>query len=455
MRAVVSVAAIAAVSAVIHGLDEIAPILGLGSLYLFAVVPIAIAWGLAYAILASILSFLAFNFFFLPPLYTFTLAETSNWVALAVYLVTAIVVSELAARARRRAAEAEQRGREEALLADVATAFLQGRATISDLEGLEGRIAEILKAESARIELGPQREPPPGESPFELKAGGNRVGTLYLREGAEPSLVIRRRFLPALASLLAVAVERERLAREAVEAEALRRSDTIKTAVLQAVSHDLRSPLTAVVTAVETLRSPSLRLQPDDREALLDTIATEAGRLGRLVRDLLDLSRLQAGAARSNREIWTVDELVGQALADLGPDGERVRVTLPTDLPPVATDAAQLRRVLANLIENALKFSPEQERVTVRATATRKEVIVRVVDCGPGIDQSKLDQVFEPFWRADTTGRVGGSGVGLAIAKGFTEANGGRIWAESRPGQGACFAVALPLAPVPAAAATA
>jgi two-component system sensor histidine kinase KdpD len=267
--------------------------------------------------------------------------------------------------------------------------------------------------------------------------------------------VIRRRFLPALASLLAVAVERERLAREAVEAEALRRSDTIKTAVLQAVSHDLRSPLTAVVTAVETLRSPSLRLQPDDREALLDTIATEAGRLGRLVRDLLDLSRLQAGAARSNREIWTVDELVGQALADLGPDGERVRVTLPTDLPPVATDAAQLRRVLANLIENALKFSPEQERVTVRATATRKEVIVRVVDCGPGIDQSKLDQVFEPFWRADTTGRVGGSGVGLAIAKGFTEANGGRIWAESRPGQGACFAVALPLAPVPAAAATA
>ena len=328
---------------------------------------------------------LTFNFLFLPPLYTFTLADTENWVALAIFLVTGIVVGDLAARVRRRAAEAEQREREEALLAEVATSFLQGTPVTEELDGLAERLRQVLRAEHARVELGPQRDPPAGESPHELRAGTRRVGTLYLREGADPNLAIRRRFLPALASLLAVAIDRERLTGEALEAEALRKSDTVKTAVLQAVSHDLQSPLTAIRAASENLRSGRLTLSDDDRAAMLETIETESGRLERLVRDLLDLSRLQAGAAEPMAELWTIDELVAQAIDDIGPLGERVTVSLPADLPPVQVDAAQVRRALANLLENAVKFSPPGELVSVKATATRREVIVRVVDHGPGV----------------------------------------------------------------------
>jgi two-component system sensor histidine kinase KdpD len=440
-------AAIALVTGVVYGLDDVAPPVSLVSLYLFAVVPVAVAWGLPYGVAVSLASMLTFNFLFLPPLYTFTLADSQNWVALSVYVVVAIVVAELAARVRRRAAEAEQREREEALLAEAATAFLQGRGVATELDALAGRVAGVLKAESARIELGPQRDPPAGESPHELRAGGRRIGTLYLREGAEPNLAIRRRFLPALASLLAVADERERLARDAVEAEALRRSDAIKTAVLRAVSHDLQSPLTAVIAATGTLRNPALTLTAEEQDGLLETVALEAGRLERLVRDLLDLSRLEAGAAAPAPEVWTVDELVAQALAEVGAGSERVRTSIPADVPPVWTDAVQLRRALANLLENALKFSPED--ILVRVNATRKDVVLRVVDHGPGLTEGEAGRVFEPFYRTETEPTVRGSGLGLAISKGFVEANGGRIWAESKPGQGSSFAIALPVAPLP------
>jgi two-component system sensor histidine kinase KdpD len=446
-RIAVCAAAIAAVTGVVYGLDGVAPTVSLVPLYLFAVVPVAAAWGLPYGVATSIASMLTFNFLFLPPLYTFTLADSQNWVALAVFVVVAIVVAELAARVRRRAAEAEQREREEALLAEAATSFLLGRGVETEIEALAVPVARVLRTESARIELGPQRAPPAGESPHELRAGGRRIGTLYLEEGSESNLEIRKRFLPALASLLAVAEERERLAGSAVEAEALRRSDTIRTAVLRAVSHDLQSPLTAIIAATGTLRNPSLALDGHERDELLETVAIEAGRLERLVRDLLDLSRLEAQAAAPAPEVWTVDELVGQALAEVGPGAERVRASIPADLPPVDTDATQLRRALANLLENALKFSSGD--VLVRANATRRDVVIRVVDNGPGMAGEELDRVFEPFYRGGHEPTERGSGLGLAISKGFVEANGGRIWAQSRPGQGSEFAIALPAATLP------
>jgi two-component system, OmpR family, sensor histidine kinase KdpD len=449
VRIAVCICAVAAVTGLIEGLDWVAPILSLGALYLFAVVPIAVAWGLAYGIGTSILCMLAFNFFHLPPLYTFTLTDAENWVALAIFLVTAVVVSELAARVRRRAAEAEQREREEALLADLATKFLQGASVEPELGDLEARVAEVLRAHTARIELGPQRAPPAGESPFELRAGDRRVGTLYLREGAQPGLAIRRRFLPALASLLAVAIDRERLVAESVEAETLRRSDAIKTTVLQAVSHDLQTPLTGILAAAGSLRSESLELDDTDRRVLLETIETQAGRLKELILDLLDLSRLQSGAAVPILELLTVDDLVAQALEDLGPGANRVHASIPDELPLVRADAAQMRRVLANLLENALKFSPPDEEVSVRVTATRKEIILRVVDRGRGMSMEEQKRIFEPFVRAGQHTNVEGSGLGLAIAKGFAEANGGRLWVESRVGQGSSFALALEGVPVP------
>ena len=175
----------------------------------------------------------------------------------------------------------------------------------------------------------------------------------------------------------------------------------------------------------------------------------EVERLERVVGNLLDLSRLQAGAAEPHRELWAVEELVAQALDQLGPDARRVEVALPADAPVVEVDAVQIERVLVNLLENALKFSPDGEPVHVRVTTTRSEVLVRVVDRGTGIPEAELERIFEPFSRAPESGERSGSGLGLAIAKGFAEGNGGRVWAESRQGQGASFVLALPLVEVP------
>ena len=439
-----SVAVLVVVTVAIQVLKSFVPVLSLGVLYVFAVLPVAVAFGLVYGVLVSVASMLAFNWFFLPPVHTFTLADSRNWFALAVYVVTATVVSGLAARARRRATDAEQREIENSLLADVATSLLGGGDVAAQLGPIGDRVAAVLRARSATIVLGDRLDMSATAAPIELVAGTRRVGTLELVEGGEPNLQARRRLLPALASLLAVAVDRERLANEAFEAEALRRSDTVKTAVLRAVSHDLRSPLTAIQAASDGLADDTLTLSDADRRELVDTIGVEVRRLERVVDDLLALSRLQAGAVEPTREVWTVDDLVYGALAEVAADTERVAVTIPDDTPPVLVDAVQVRQILSNLVDNALKFSPPESPVTVRVTRTRKEVIVRVIDQGRGVPEHELEHVFEPFYRGAPAQDKTGTGLGLAIARGFAEANGGRLWAESRPGQGACFAVALP-----------
>jgi two-component system sensor histidine kinase KdpD len=446
MGVAVSVASVAAVTGVVFGLREVAPVLSLGVLYLFAVLPIAAVWGLAYAIPVSVLSMLAFNWFVLPPQHTFALRDSENWVALAVYLFTAIVVSELAARTRRRAADSEQREREATLLAQASAGLLQSSDVQSRLKEIAAGAARALGVDSARIELESLRRPAAGESARDLHVEARRVGRLFLEAGAVTDPEAERRLLPALASLLAVASDRERLGRKALEAEALRRSDAAKTAVLRAVSHDLRSPLTAIRAASEGLESGAFELTDADRAALLETIRIESRRLDRLVANLLDLSTLEADAARPEPALWTVDDLVGRALDAVDGDADRISATLPSESLLVQVDAAQLERALANVIENALKFSPPEELVTVEAKAVAGEIVVRIRDRGPGIPLPDQVRIFEPFAR----GAIGGSGLGLAIAQGFAQANGGRLWVESSGEQGTTFALALPMAELPA-----
>ena len=315
--ALLSLAAVAVVSVAVWALEPHAPVVSLGVLYLFAVLPVAALWGLPFAIPVSIVSMLAFNWLFLPPTHTFRLADSENWVALAVYLATAISVSALSDRARRRTEEAEERRRE------TERAMEEARAT------------------------------------------------------------------------------EERRLREAVEAEALRRSDAVKTAVLRSVSHDLRSPITAITTASEVLRELGDSLPEDDRVELIAAILAQVQRLDRLVANLLELSRLEAGAATPTRELWTVDGLVARALDVIEADEGRVDVDLPNHIPPVEVDPAQLERALVNVIENALKFSGVGERVALHATAEGDEVFLRVIDCGPGIPDDERERVFEPFVRGD------------------------------------------------------
>jgi two-component system sensor histidine kinase KdpD len=443
--------AVAAVTIAIELIDDVVPVLSLGVLYVFAVLLVAIFWGPLVAVPVAVASMLAFNFFFLPPVYTFTLADRSNWLALAVYVVVAIVVGTLASRYRSGKAEAEQREREAALLADIAADLLRGAQLEDGLRAIEERTATVLGVSSVRIALGERAKAPSHSSPHPLTVEGRTIGTLDTPENEEPILATQRRFLPALASLLGVAIEREKLEREAREADNLRRSDTVKTAVIQAVSHDLRTPLATIEQALDGLESGELELTEDDRTALLETIRAEHSRLKRLVENLLDLSRIQAQATDAHPQVWTIEELVSQALEELA-GAERVVVTAPDELPPVRVDAVQVQRALANVLENALRVSPSSEPVNVRLTATRRDVLVRVTDRGPGIPEEEWERIFEPFHRVAGRPDQPGAGLGLAIARGFTEANGGRMWLESREGQGASFVLAFPLVELPAPA---
>jgi two-component system, OmpR family, sensor histidine kinase KdpD len=249
----------------------------------------------------------------------------------------------------------------------------------------------------------------------------------------------RERVAPALEALLAAALEREQLTREVVETRALRRSDDIKTAVLRSVSHDLRSPLTAIVTAAEALSSPAL--EADERAELAGAIAHESRRLSRLIDQLIDLSRLQAGAAEPRADWTSLDEVIRAAVEDTGASPDRVKLTIAPDLPLIRADATQLRRAIANLVENALRYGGDHP-VSIRARVSGGRILMRVVDQGPGISPVEQERIFLPFYGE-------GSGLGLAIVRGFVEANGGRVHVESLPGQGTSFVIDLPL---PAAA---
>ena len=240
-----------------------------------------------------------------------------------------------------------------------------------------------------------------------------------------------------------MAVDRERLGTEAAEADVLRRSDAVKTAVLRAVSHDLRSPLTAIRVAADSLSEGSLGLSDLDRTDLVETVGTESRRLERIVENLLDLSRLHAGSATPNLELWTADALVEQSLADLGRRGDCVKVDLAADLPVLRVDAGHVRRALVNLLENAIGVSPAGAPVWIRGLATAATVELRITDSGPGIARRDAEMVFEPFWRGTGSGHDG-AGLGLAIVRGFAEANGGRAWFEAPAAGGASFVLALP-----------
>jgi two-component system sensor histidine kinase KdpD len=440
-----SAASVALVSILVWALEPHVPVLSLGALYVLAVLPVAIVWGTALGAAVAVASMLAFNWFFLPPTHTFQLRDGANWLALVVYLAIAFAVSALAARARARREDAEQRRVEAHALAEAALDLLRGRTLEEELGHLASLAAGVLGVGGARLALG-EALPGPGERALPVEAGLRWVATLFVDENVTVDDAVRERFLPSLAALLAVVAERSHLEAEALEAEALRRSDALKTALLRAVSHDLRSPLTAILASADALASRGLVLEESDRRGLAEGIHDEATRLDRVVEQLLDLSRLEAGEAEPHRELWHVDELVGQALAGLGDGAGRVRLEIAPEEPPVEVDAAQVERVLANVLENALRYSPNGTSVIVRAEHGATELRLHVVDRGPGLPSEERDALFKPFRRG---GAGRGSGLGLAIARGFAEANGGRLWAQDDPG-GGHLVLSLPLADRPA-----
>jgi two-component system sensor histidine kinase KdpD len=448
-----SIASVAAATAAIYALKHIAPVVSLSVVYLPAVLVVSAYWGLPLGLFTSLLSAAAFNFFHLPPTGRFTIADSRNWVALGAFTIVAAAVSTMAELARSRALEADRRRAEADLAAALARELLGGSQTSGVLAGAARRVAEALGMSSAAIELG-ATEGDGRRRAFALRgADGIQVATLLVprRLTDEAQQRLRAHVVPALGALVSIALRRDALQAEAVETAALRRSDDVKTALLRAVSHDLRTPVTAIVAAGHALGSPGLTAE--EQAELSAAVVEEGELLADLVDKLLDLSRLQAGGAAPRRD-WVSLEDVVLAARDGLPDGAgEIRLTIDPDVPAIRADAAHLERAFANLIENALRYSGGMP-VSVHARRSGSRVVVRVVDQGPGIGPAERARIFEPFYRgrAADLEAGSGSGLGLAIAKGFIEANDGTISVESLPGQGSSFVVSLPIEHEPAPA---
>jgi two-component system, OmpR family, sensor histidine kinase KdpD len=439
----VALAGVVAATGVIFGLREVAPVLSLGVVYLLVVLAVAAVWGMWLGLATSVISALAYNFFHIPPTGRFTIAVPENWVALVAFFIVAVAVSAISELARERAVEAQQRRQEADLSAAAARALLGGAELRDGLAETSRRLAAALGLPSAELVLG-EHDAGPDRVVCPLRQGDRTLGTLILPAAPSPGVDarLRERIAPALVALLAAALEREALQAEVVETEALRRSDDLKTAILRAVSHDLRSPLTAMIASGEALASASL--EPDERVELSAAVVEEGARLERLIEKLLDLSRLEAGEAAPRLDWVDVGEVLAQARLDLV-NGDLVKLQLDRDLPQVRADAAQLERAFSNLMENAIAHGGFQP-VSVRARAVGRRLVIRIVDRGPGIPAAEQRRIFEPFYRGARDGeRPVGSGLGLAIVRGFVQANGGVVRVESVPGQGAVFVVEFPL----------
>jgi two-component system sensor histidine kinase KdpD len=453
--------AVAASSGAVAALHHVAAAAGLSVVYLLGVLVIAVRRGMAPALATAVLSVLALNYFFITPVHQLSIRHSADIVALVVFLVVAVVVGRLAADARDRAQESAAREREAAarreeaeMLADVAAQLLAADRVEPRLPELGPRLARALGVETARIEVGAAPSSLPGLKAVSVPGRRLRVWVQLPSDGGLAP-ADRDRVLAALGAVIEVAAEREAVGRREADADTARRADAAKTAVLHAISHDLRSPLTAIRTAAEALSGPGL--EAADNAELTGVVREESARLSRLVDDLLDLSRIQAQAVHPQLDWCDLRDVAASAAADV--QDPRIRIELPADLPLVRADHAQMERVLANLLENAARLSPPDRPIRVTGGVGGSLVTVRVVDEGPGVPPGRRTSVFEPFERGARAPRPGaggpggGSGLGLAICKGFVEANGGRILLQPNPlGPGVAFAVSLPLVPQPVAA---
>ncbi len=440
---VAAIGSVALTTALIYPLKSAAPAVSLGVVYLVAVLLVSALWGLWLGVVTAILSGAAFNFFHLPPTGHFTIADNGNWVALVAFVLVAVVTSSVADIARARAQEAERGRREADLAAALARALLAADDTAAALGQASDRVGEALGVADAQLVLGAAEGDRRREA-VALRRSDEQIATLLVPARLDPEVAQRMRehVVPSLEALIAIALQRDAIQDEVVQTAALRRSDDLKTAILRSVSHDLRTPLTAMLTAGHALGSPSLTAQ--ERSELSAAVVFEGERLSVLVDKLLDLSKLQSGRAQPRPEWTSLDEVLVAAADSAGVAGA-MRMQIDPGLPALRADAAQLERAFANVLENAARHSGGHP-VSVRARHVGPRLLVRIVDRGPGIAEHERERVFEPFHRSPGDDpRHSGAGLGLAIARGFIEANGGSIWIESPPGQGTSFVVAFPI----------
>jgi two-component system sensor histidine kinase KdpD len=438
------------------------PAAAAASVYLLAVVVAAWAGGVVGGVVAAVLSATALNFFFTPPAHTLRVEDTQDVVALVVFLLVALIVGSVVARALADRARATERERETRLLTSFTTKLLSGEPIERMLNDFTAAMLDPLALAActidAEVEGAPlhavavraggsrtTRDGPRAE--VALAAGGPAFGALTAirREGAPAFTEAERRLLDACARQAAIAIERTRLAAEAQGSRVDAEANRLRAALFSSVSHDLRTPLASIKAGVTSLLDDEVTHDEAQRRELLQTMLEETDRLNRVVGNILDLARARAGAMSPSKQSIAVDEIVESVVHRMRSPGQgvRFRTVLRDEVPEIRADPVQLDQVLTNLLENAARFSPPGGEVTVFVTPWRGGVQVRVADEGPGVPLEERERVFEPFYRRDDGHRVG-SGLGLAIARAIVVAHGGRIWIEAVPAGGAAVVFELP-----------
>jgi two-component system sensor histidine kinase KdpD len=436
--------------------------------FLIAVLFASAYWGLRYAVVLSIVATASFNFFFLPPLYTFTIADPQNWVALVAFLVTALVAGNLSERARREAQDAERRRHEVERLYALSQQLLTTENLVSLLNALPTIITETFSLSGAALfvtdraavyrsgpavefddetlhtvavrgELVMQEEKP---SYVSLRVGVKTVGALAVAGGD-----LSRESMEAIGSLAGLAIERARAVEQVTLHRAAQESDRLRTALLDSVTHEFRTPLTGIKASVSSLlTTPSLG--DNERKELLTVIDEETDRLNRLVGEASEMAQLDSGFVKLNLRPHEIAEAIDSALDATRHllQKHKIEVSIASGLPAVAMDVERIREVITHLLENAAKYSPAGTTITVTAERQARNIIVSVADHGPGIDSFEQPLIFEKFYRGRNQQYAAhGTGMGLAIAKVIVEAHGGAIGVVSQLGSGSVFSFTLPI----------
>ena len=532
--AIIATIGVFLITAFIYELRLYPKIPNISILYLLVVLALASTRGLYSAIIASVVAFVAFDYFLIIPLYAFTIARLEEWLALFIFLLTAIITGQLASALRQRAEQATLREQETRALYELvnATTNAQGvdrqlsiivhaivalfasvgvrdcaillpdeqgklipradarqpleelnmssdeqktaslaveRGEIIDLYGEPPSREELVSQRFKRVITGAVAQRQSYVRIIPLRLAQKTVGVVRLvmvedtrglhmvrnvrveEERLNPQTAFFWAFLDQATSV----IERERLRRESMQVELLRRTDALRSALLSSVSHDLRTPLSSIKAAASSLLQEDVQWNEEERRSFVLAIVRESDRLNRLVGNLLDMSRIEGGALKPEKEWYPIEELIHDVLDHLQPmlQGREVRTSIADDMPPVEIDYLQMDQVMTNLIENAVRYTPPSSPIEIAVGVKDKEMLISVADKGPGIPLGDLERIFDKFYRVTGTKRKGsamGTGLGLAVCRGLVEAHGGHIWARNRVGGGAVFQFTLPLSEHPA-----
>ncbi len=456
-------------------------------IYLLAVMIAALYLGRGPAILVSALGVAAFDFFFVPPYYTLAVSDTEYFITFSGLFLVGVVISALAVSAREQAESAQRREADTTLLYSLSRdlAAADGlepvlKAVRTHLEADFGRDVVIYLPEGDSVipvlDTDSQQSPPseseknlalwcfrhaepaglgtntlPSAEPrfLPLKTSRHTVGVLSIKpmDPAIPLNPDQRRILESFSNQTAQAIERVRLAEQARQIKLLQAAEKLQNALLNSISHDLRTPLVSITGALTTLETQGEVLASSARQSLVETAREEADRLNRLVGNLLDMTRLEAGALKVKRDPADMQDIIGTAIGQMDDrlNSRTLKVMVPDSLPLVSLDFVLIVHVLTNLLDNALKYSPQNSALDIQARLVEKEIQISILDRGLGIPQDDLEKIFDKFYRVQRPEQVSGTGLGLAICKGIVEAHGGRIWALNRDDGGTAMTISLPL----------